>query len=75
MAAQVAVITTVRDGERALGVLADALDAQTLRSFEWVAIDNASRDRTADVARAPTGSSALPRASSAASRWSPAASS
>ena len=50
--AVIAVITTVRDGERALGGLADALDAQTLRSFEWVVIDNASRDRTADVARA-----------------------
>ena len=48
----IAVITTVRDGERQLVDLADALDAQTLRSFEWVVIDNASRDRTAEVARA-----------------------
>jgi GT2 family glycosyltransferase len=48
----IAVITTVRDGEHALQGLADALDAQTLRGFEWVVIDNASRDRTADVARA-----------------------
>jgi GT2 family glycosyltransferase len=48
----IAVITTVRDGEHALGGLADGLDAQTLRTFEWVVIDNASRDRTADVARA-----------------------
>jgi GT2 family glycosyltransferase len=46
-----AVITTVRDGERALEGLADALDAQTQRDFEWVVIDNASRDRTAEVAR------------------------
>ena len=48
----IAVITTVRDGEHALQSLADALGAQTLRGFEWVVIDNASRDRTADVARA-----------------------
>ena len=48
----IAVIATVRDGERQLADLADALDAQTLRSFEWVVIDNASRDRTAEVARA-----------------------
>jgi len=48
----IAVITTVRDGEQALAGLADALDAQTLRAFEWVVIDNASNDRTADVARA-----------------------
>jgi GT2 family glycosyltransferase len=48
----IAVVTTVRDGERALGGLADALDAQTLRDFMWVVIDNASRDRTAAVARA-----------------------
>lgn len=48
----IAVITTVRDGEHALPSLADALDAQSLRAFEWVVIDNASRDRTADVARA-----------------------
>jgi GT2 family glycosyltransferase len=47
-----AVITTVRDGELALPALADALDAQTLRGFEWVVIDNASRDRTTQVARA-----------------------
>jgi GT2 family glycosyltransferase len=47
----IAVITTVRDGAHALQGLADALDAQTLRGFEWVVIDNASRDRTADVAR------------------------
>jgi GT2 family glycosyltransferase len=53
MAARVSVITTVRDGERALPELFDALDAQTLDSseFEVVVIDNASRDRTADVAR------------------------
>jgi GT2 family glycosyltransferase len=48
----IAVITTVRDGEDALRGLADALEAQTLRDFEWVVIDNASRDRTAEVARA-----------------------
>jgi glycosyltransferase involved in cell wall biosynthesis len=48
----IAVVTTVRDGERALPGLADALDAQTLCAFDWVVIDNASRDRTADVARA-----------------------
>ena len=48
----IAIITTVRDGERQLVELADALDAQTLRLFEWVVIDNASRDRTAEVARA-----------------------
>jgi GT2 family glycosyltransferase len=48
----IAVITTVRDGERAIEGLAGALDAQTLREFEWVVIDNASRDRTAEVARA-----------------------
>ena len=48
----IAVVTTVRDGEHALPRLADALDAQTLRAFEWVVIDNASRDRTAEVARA-----------------------
>ena len=47
----IAVVTTVRDGERALEHLADALDAQTRRDFEWVVIDNASRDRTAAVAR------------------------
>jgi GT2 family glycosyltransferase len=53
MAARVAVITTVRDGEQALGALADALEAQTSGrdAFEWVVIDNASRDRTAAVAR------------------------
>jgi GT2 family glycosyltransferase len=48
----IAVITTVRDGEQALEGLTDALGAQTRRDFEWVVIDNASRDRTADVARA-----------------------
>jgi GT2 family glycosyltransferase len=48
----IAVVTTVRDGERALAGLADALDAQTLSDFEWVVIDNASRDGTARVARA-----------------------
>jgi GT2 family glycosyltransferase len=48
----IAVITTVRDGEQALEGLADALDAQARRDFEWVVIDNASRDRTADVALA-----------------------
>ena len=48
----IAVITTVRDGEAALGALADALDRQTRTDFEWVVIDNASRDRTAEVARA-----------------------
>jgi GT2 family glycosyltransferase len=48
----IAVVTTVRDGERALPALADALDAQTRRDFEWVVIDNASRDRTTEVARA-----------------------
>jgi GT2 family glycosyltransferase len=47
----IAVITTVRDGEDALPALADALDAQTRSDFEWVVIDNASRDRTAEVAR------------------------
>jgi GT2 family glycosyltransferase len=47
-----AVITTVRDGEDALEGLAEGLDAQTRRDFEWVVIDNASRDRTAHVARA-----------------------
>jgi GT2 family glycosyltransferase len=53
MAARMAVITTVRDGEDALPALAGALDAQTLGrdEFEWVVIDNASRDRSADVAR------------------------
>jgi GT2 family glycosyltransferase len=47
------VITTVRDGERALPALAAALDAQALprESFEWVVIDNASSDATAAVAR------------------------
>jgi GT2 family glycosyltransferase len=48
----IAVITTVRDGEQALEGLADALDAQTRRDFDWVVIDNASRDRTAEVAQA-----------------------
>jgi GT2 family glycosyltransferase len=48
----IAVITTVRDGERAVEGLADALDAQTLRDFEWVVIDNASRDATGAAARA-----------------------
>jgi GT2 family glycosyltransferase len=48
----IAVITTVRDGEDALVALADALDAQTLRDFEWVVIDNASSDGTAELARA-----------------------
>jgi GT2 family glycosyltransferase len=48
----IAVITTVRDGEHALQGLADALAQQTRRDFEWVVIDNGSRDGTADVARA-----------------------
>jgi GT2 family glycosyltransferase len=48
----IAIVTTVRDGEQALEGLADALDAQTRRDFEWVVIDNASRDRTPEVARA-----------------------
>lgn len=48
---RLAVITTVRDGADALAGLADALDAQTRDDFEWVVIDNASRDRTAAVAR------------------------
>jgi GT2 family glycosyltransferase len=54
MAARVSVITTVRDGEDSLPALFDALDAQTLArgAFEVVVIDNASRDRTAEVARA-----------------------
>jgi GT2 family glycosyltransferase len=49
----VSVITTVRDGERALPPLAAALDAQRLPrdAFEWVVIDNASSDTTAAVAR------------------------
>ena len=53
MPASVSVITTVRDGEHALPALFDALDAQTIgrAAFEVVVIDNASRDRTADVAR------------------------
>jgi GT2 family glycosyltransferase len=53
MAARVSVITPVRDGERALPALLDALAAQTLpaHTFEVVVIDNASRDRTAGVAR------------------------
>jgi GT2 family glycosyltransferase len=53
MAARLAVITTVRDGEHALPGLADALDAQIVGrdAFEWVVIDNASRDETAAVAR------------------------
>jgi len=53
VAARVSVITTVRDGEHALPALFDALDAQTLGhdAFEVIVIDNASRDRTADVAR------------------------
>jgi GT2 family glycosyltransferase len=48
----IAVVTTVRDGERALTGLAAALAAQTHRDFEWIVIDNGSRDRTAEVARA-----------------------
>jgi GT2 family glycosyltransferase len=48
----IAVITTVRDGEHALAVLAEALAAQTHRDFEWVVIDNGSRDRTAQIAAA-----------------------
>jgi GT2 family glycosyltransferase len=53
MPARVSVITTVRDGEHALPALFDALDAQTAErgAFEVVVIDNASRDRTAEVAR------------------------
>ena len=53
MAVRVSVITTVRDGERSLPDLFDALDAQTLSrdAFEVVVIDNASRDRTAELAR------------------------
>jgi len=48
----IAVVTTVRDGAGALPALADALEAQTHRDFEWVVIDNASRDATAEVAAA-----------------------
>ena len=47
----IAVITTVRDGEAQLAGLAEALGRQTRTDFEWVVIDNASRDRTAQVAR------------------------
>lgn len=50
---RVSVITTVRDGEDALPALFDALDRQSLprSEFEVVVIDNASRDRTAEIAR------------------------
>jgi GT2 family glycosyltransferase len=48
----IAVITTVRDGEAQLAELAEALGRQTRTDFEWVVIDNASRDRTAEVALA-----------------------
>jgi GT2 family glycosyltransferase len=48
----IAVITTARDEENALTGLGDALAAQTHRDFEWIVIDNGSRDRTAEVARA-----------------------
>jgi GT2 family glycosyltransferase len=50
----ISVITTVRDGERSLPALFAALDGQTLgrARFEAVVIDNASRDRTAEAARA-----------------------
>jgi GT2 family glycosyltransferase len=53
MAARVSVITTVRDGERTLPALFDALGAQSLPAdaLEVVVIDNASRDGTAAVAR------------------------
>jgi GT2 family glycosyltransferase len=53
MAARVSVITPVRDGERALPALFEALAQQTLAAdaFDVVVIDNASRDATAAVAR------------------------
>lgn len=47
----IAVVTPVRDGQDALEGLAGALAAQTRRDFEWVVIDNGSRDRSAAVAR------------------------
>jgi GT2 family glycosyltransferase len=50
----VSVIVPVRDGERTLADLMASLEVQTLprERFEVVVIDNASRDRSAEVARA-----------------------
>jgi len=49
----ISVVVPVRDGERTLPALLDALAAQSLDRdrFEVVVVDNASRDRTAALAR------------------------
>ena len=50
----VSVVIPVRDGEDSLPPLLDSLERQThpRDRFEVIVVDNASRDRTADVARA-----------------------
>jgi GT2 family glycosyltransferase len=51
---ELSVIIPVRDGERALPPLLESLRAQTLapERFEVIVVDNASRDRTAEIAAA-----------------------
>src|SRR5512146_2777879 len=46
---QLAVLLPVRDGEKTLPACLESLEAQTFPDFRLIAVDDGSRDRTAEI--------------------------